>query len=46
MKVGIVGSGFVGVTAGYALPLNKQETAGLRDSAGVIRKALDELGEG
>ncbi len=63
MKVGIVGSGFVGATAGYALvmqgvgreivvvetfplPLNEQETAGMRDSAGVIRKALDQLGEG
>ena len=33
MKVGIVGSGFVGATAR------------LRDSAGVIRQALGELGE-
>jgi len=33
MKVGIVGSGFVGATAR------------LRDSARVIRQALDELGE-
>ena len=58
MKVGIVGSGFVGVTAGYApvmhgegiietfpLPLNEEVTARLRDSAGVIRQALGELGE-
>ncbi len=35
-----------GVVETFPLPLNKQETAGLRDSAGVIRKALDELGEG
>ena len=33
MKVGVVGSGFVGATAR------------LRDSAGVIRQALDELGD-
>ena len=58
MKVGIVGSGFVGATAGYALvmrgegiietfplPLNEEETTRLRDSAGVIRQALDELGD-
>jgi L-lactate dehydrogenase len=35
-----------GVVETFPLPLNEQETAGLRDSAGVIRKALDELGEG
>ena len=35
-----------GVVETFPLPLDEQETAGLRDSAGVIRKALDELGEG
>jgi L-lactate dehydrogenase len=35
-----------GVAETFPLPLNEQETAGLRDSAGVIRKTLDELGEG
>jgi L-lactate dehydrogenase len=34
-----------GVIETFPLPLNGTETAGLRDSAGVIRKALDELGE-
>ena len=58
MKVGIVGGGFVGATAGFALvmrgegiietfpvPLNEEETTRLRDSARVIRQALDELGD-
>jgi L-lactate dehydrogenase len=35
-----------GVLETFPLPLNEQETASLRESAGVIRKALDELGEG
>jgi L-lactate dehydrogenase len=34
-----------GVLETFPLPLNDQETASLRASAGVIRKALDELGE-
>jgi malate/lactate dehydrogenase len=61
MKVGIVGSGFVGATAGYALvmqgfgrevvletfplPLNEQESSLLRQSALVVRRALNELSE-
>ena len=35
-----------GVLATFPLPLSEQETAALRASAGVIRSALDELGEG
>jgi L-lactate dehydrogenase len=34
-----------GVIETFPLPLNEQETASLRASAGVIRTALDELGE-
>jgi L-lactate dehydrogenase len=34
-----------GVLETFPLPLNEPETASLRASAGVIRKALDELGE-
>jgi L-lactate dehydrogenase len=34
-----------GVLETFPLPLNEQETASLRASAGVIRTALDELGE-
>jgi L-lactate dehydrogenase len=34
-----------GVMETFPLPLSEKETAGLRESAGVIRKALDELGE-
>jgi L-lactate dehydrogenase len=33
-----------GVLETFPLPLNDHETAGLRASASVIRKALDELG--
>jgi L-lactate dehydrogenase len=33
-----------GVLETFPLPLNEGETAGLRNSAGVIRRALDELG--
>ena len=33
-----------GIVETFPLPLNDTETAGLRASAGVIRKALDELG--
>jgi L-lactate dehydrogenase len=33
-----------GVLETFPLPLNDEETRSLRDSAGVIRKALDELG--
>jgi L-lactate dehydrogenase len=39
-------AGGQGVVETFPLPLNEQETAGLRDSAGVIREALNELGEG
>ncbi len=35
-----------GVLETFPLPLNLQEAAGLRESAGVIRNALNELGEG
>ena len=38
MKVGIVGSGLVGATAGYTLVMH-----GIRTSALVIRSALDPL---
>ena len=34
-----------GVLETFPLPLNEAETAGLRESAGVVRKALNELGE-
>jgi L-lactate dehydrogenase len=34
-----------GVLETFPLPLNEEETTRLRDSAGVIRRALDELGE-
>jgi L-lactate dehydrogenase len=34
-----------GVIETFPLPLNEPEAAGLRESAGVIRKALNELGE-
>jgi L-lactate dehydrogenase len=37
--------GGLGVLETFPLPLNGTETAGLRESAGVIRKALNELGE-
>jgi L-lactate dehydrogenase len=33
-----------GVLATFPLPLNEKETASLRESAGVVRKALDDLG--
>jgi hypothetical protein len=33
-----------GVLETFPLPLSESETNGLRASAGVIRKALDELG--
>jgi L-lactate dehydrogenase len=35
-----------GVLETFPLPLNEAERARLRDSAGVIRQALDEMGEG
>jgi L-lactate dehydrogenase len=35
-----------GVLETFPLPLNKQETVSLRDSAGVIRNALHELADG
>jgi L-lactate dehydrogenase len=34
-----------GVSETFPLPLNEEETTGLRDSARVIRQALDELGD-
>ncbi|MCM3902376.1 MAG: hypothetical protein ND866_11770 [Pyrinomonadaceae bacterium] len=53
MKIGIVGSGFVGATAGYALvmqgvgreivPLSTEENVRLSESAMIIRRALAEL---
>jgi L-lactate dehydrogenase len=38
--------GGIGVLETFPLPLNEQETVQLRDSARVIRQALDELGNG
>lgn len=46
MKIGIVGAGFVGATAAYALALPPDEEEALASSAGVVREAIARIESG